>query len=139
MCAVVHLKFACTRASHPYSTHQKQQHSPPPTPLSPLTELSIGSLIRSKTGSILSIGCWKGPCKTPQEQVAVGEHAISAHTWIPSIFNTLKATALITTDALAPTHRYINWFSDPIEDGIDPFNWVLERALQDTTRASRCW
>ena len=46
------------------------------------------------------------------------------------MFRTPKQTALISIDALAPTHSCVNLSSDPIEDGIDPLNWFLESALE---------
>ena len=38
------------------------------------------------------------------------------------MFRTPKETTLITTDVLAPTHRVVDWFSDPIGDGMGPLN-----------------
>ena len=45
---------------------------------------------------------------------------------------------LPTATTLAPTHSCFNSLSDPIEDGIEPLNWLASRALQDTETASRC-
>ena len=51
--------------------------------------------------------------------------------------HTVVAKAFLTTDTLAPTHSPVNCFIDPIEDGIEPLNWLSLSNLQDTETASR--
>ena len=44
----------------------------------------------------------------------------------------IAAITFPTAATLVPTHRNVNCFSDPIEDGSEPLNWLPERVLQDT-------
>ena len=50
----------------------------------------------------------------------------------------MQPTTFSTANALAPTYRFVNWFSDPIEDGSEPLNWFLLRSLQDTINSEYC-